>query len=164
MLLAFGPGTTALGLVVRLFTRRPGQRWDDVPGHVALLFPCSNSGWNYIRVEAIGRGVVDRYVNCSEPGERVVKVHLSAEDTANWFAAEQLGERYDWRGIWIGAFCLLFPRLSARIATKYHPENVWTCSRLAAAVLLAGGAGFVRTDAPPTPNDVLQFVTNKGAA
>lgn len=170
--LLFFRGHGIVPILVRLFTWRPlsGQRWKDVPAHVAIV---TNSPDGIPRkYEAVITGIQSTvFIESENSADKSVIAEFSfISDTgfsAYHYLEDQVGDRYGFEAVALTGMTVLAPRridkkLASIWAKMYGGKNGETCplhcSLLAKKAMEAAGLPDVRPrkdGMPLSPNDLM---------
>jgi hypothetical protein len=145
--ICFFYGNTLPALLVRLRTRRPGQRIADVPAHVGII-----AGARPEYFEAIVSGVRSSPALPS-PSVRPIWVRVPNEAALVSFLRDQVGEAYDWASIIDDAVGRTLPW-----DVLIRRKRTHICSTLVLDALLVGGVSIAPEALPETPAELLQSV------
>jgi len=168
VLVALYRGVSLPALAVRLWTRRTGQRFADVPSHCAVIIlpnalnnalnSALNAG-NAVLYEFVSAGFVVRSAGALDVMGAVL---VSLPDPAGAWAAARAGAglRYDWAAI---ALDCLYKPLPARWRVRLGYGRRYTCAEFALRVLARGGWVYPlwlhQIAVPVSPNDLLRALT-----
>lgn len=163
VLVAFYRGVSLPALAVRLWTRRTGQRFADVPSHCAVIIvpPAGDIslGGAATLYEFVSTGFI---VRCAAPADLSAAVLVSLPDPAGAWAAARAGAglRYDWAAI---ALDCLYKPLPARWRVRLGYGRRYDCAEFALRVLARGGWAYPlwlhQSVVPVSPNDLLRALT-----
>lgn len=152
-----------------------GQKWRDVPAHVAIFWDNGPSGW--IEIEAIATGIRRGELTVLPGSDDGVCAQINLSDggpDALLYASQQVGRRY-------GFETAALTGLAAIPAANEYAQTLWSqlasgrtvplhCSLLAAGALKAAGYELPKWETPPSPNQVYRYLlgnqvkTNDGSA
>jgi len=140
-------------LLIRLWTRRKGQPFADVPSHCGIAFRTAAGEW--LHFEATPAGVVFEHIDTVDDlndSLYSVRIPLEREDDAAAFATYCLGDGYDWGAVIDDALGKALPKT---IPLYDDQSGRYDCSRFVLEVLRAGGIPIGLWLRPPTPNDLM---------
>jgi hypothetical protein len=149
-----------VGLLIRLFTRRPGQRLADTPSHVAIEVspgPLSQGLVYQMVCSGICRDEAESIEHSPGLLQRVEALVTHPEAVlafCEW--AYERRAAYDW----VAIFCdILGFFLPATVRFEDHNRRKYDCSRFVAAALAAGGHAIREPRDPISPNDLYNTLT-----
>lgn len=170
--LLFFRGHGAIPCLIRLATWRwwLGQRWEDVPAHVAIWDERTSVEWEAV-VFGIRKGPLSDAAHNALSG-LIATVQVEIPDyatTVRWLNA-QVGRPYGFAAVAITGAGIIAPRAADRALAwlwrgmaggKGGRSVPLDCSELVRGALAAGGAPLIgRADGlPMSPNDVLLEVS-----
>ena len=138
-------GTSLPALLVRLRTKRRGQKWADVPSHVGII-----AGTNPAYYEAIVSGVHRLPVRYQA---RALWLRVPNEAATAAYLEDQVGDPYDWTAI---VDDTVGRNLPTDLLFDRRRKAAHDCSGLVTDALLVGGVAISRESLPETPNDLQQ--------
>lgn len=125
-------------ILIRLITRKRGQKLEEIPSHVSLLF------YDTMVLEAVMlKGVILNYLPTFLKPNNVLAVYeLKAKERDWWFykkAADKYhGQGYDWRGlfwfVWVFVLYQVFGREVPKLNTSENKNKAF-CNEILSIII-----------------------------
>jgi hypothetical protein len=159
-------GHGVVPVVVRLITWQwwTGQKWSDVPAHVAMFWLQPDG--SHIEIEAVVTGIRREKVAALPTGGVADRFFLPDVDGKGWaYASSQVGGRYGFEAAmatglgslpwWRALATRLWAKVGAGRTAPLH------CSLLAQETMREAGQPVQTGDLPPSPNGQMLFLRTK---